>query len=337
MQFRSCFYLGVLLLCLGCTQKAPQEVNDLYPVKLYKKYGFINAKGEVVIEPKFFSVNWFGGNRAIVETAPGRKAMIDKKGNIIFQDTTGILHIEYQDGLVKFTTKDKQRCFLDSLGKTRFCLSDSILFAESTFSCERLLVRLPGVTFAYLDTNGKEMYRFKRGFPDNYEEEVARRSFNGRTCYFDKNGKRLFCVQGPGRNFNSERALIEQKGNVYFVDKKGNKKIKVPTHSHVASFNEGFAQVQKQGKNGFINTKGEEVIPMLYAQVAPFASGLVAVRRDTTNSKWIFLNERNEQVIPTAYDEVAMPGFRGELAYVRQESTWGYINKKGEWVWKASR
>ncbi len=79
---------------LGCTEQIPQNSVNLYPVKMGKNYGYINAQGQVIIEPIFFSVNWFSENRAIVETAPGRKAMINKKGNIIFQDTTGFLHIE---------------------------------------------------------------------------------------------------------------------------------------------------------------------------------------------------------------------------------------------------
>lgn len=335
MQIRL-FVLCLFFFCAGCKKEVQLDQTKLYPVKIGKQYGYINASGEIAIEPSFFSVNWFNGDRAIVETAPGRKAMIDETGRLIFQDTTGFLHLEYQDGRVKFETKNQKSCFLDSLGITRFCLSDSVVFAESAFSCKRLLVRLQGGIFAYLNTDGQEVYRFRRGFPGNYSDDVVRRSFNGRSCYFNKNGKNLFCVRGPGGNFSNDRVLIEEKYNIYFVDKKGSKKISPLPYDKVTPFVNGFASIQKNKKLGFINTAGEVVIPLMYAQSGIFSSDIAAVQQDH-KGKWKFINSRNELVIAKEFDEVAMPGFRGELAYVRQDSTWGYINKKGEFVWRSNQ
>ncbi|MFN7119968.1 MAG: WG repeat-containing protein, partial [Saprospiraceae bacterium] len=301
------------------------------PVKIGKKYGYINVKGEVIIEPKFFSVNWFSDNRAIVETAPGRKAMINKKGNIIFQDTTGFLHIEYKDGLVRFN-KNERSCFLDSLGQVRFCLPDSVSFAETAFFDERLLIRHAAGYFAYLDPQGKEVYRFRRGFPGNYHEDKVRRNFNRRTCFFNKNGRRLFCVQGPADDFNSNRALIEQKGNIYYIDNKGYPVIRQLPYDRVTAFVNGFALVEQAEKVGFIDTNGEEVIPPRYEKSLYFSSGLVAVQ--VAENQWIFVDEHNEQVIPQTFKAVTAPGFVGELAYVYLGGRWCYINKKGDIIWE---
>lgn len=334
MPIKSLFYWFITLLFIACNKPTPQKGNpiDLYPVKIGKKYGYINASGIVTIQPIFFSVNWFSGNRAIVETAPGKKAMIDKDGNIIFQDTTGFLHIEYQDGLVRFDKKER-RCFLDSLGRVKFCLNDSILFAESVFSCERLLIRHTAGYFAYLDPFGKEVYRFQKGFAHSYAEEVGRRNFNGRTCFFNKNGKRLFCVQGPANDFNSGRALIEKNGNIYYIDKKGRIKIKQLPYDQVTPFMNGFAMVEKNKKFGFINTEGIAVIPPKYEKSLIFSEKLAAVQ--LTDNQWIFIDQYDHRALPQTFEAIAAPGFKGELAYVQYNGSWGYVNKKGEMIWTA--
>ncbi len=238
--------------------------------------------------------------------------------------------IEYKDGLVRFNKKEKS-CFLDSLGQVRFCLSDSILFAETAFSCERLLIRHAAGYFAYLDPYGKEVYRFQRGFPRNYAEDLARRNFNGRTCFFNKNGKRVFCVQGPANDFSSGRALIEKKGTIHYIDNKGRIKIKQLQYDRVTSFVNGFALVEKNNKFGFIDTAGAEVVPPKYEKCLNFSEELAVVQM--AENQWVFVDRNNKQALPQTFEAIAAPGFRGELAYVRYNGSWGYVDKKGIMIW----
>lgn len=336
-------FLTVFIFIVGCQPKqaTPPEV-DLYPVKAGNRYGYINAAGKVIIKPQFFSVNWFQENRAIVETAPGKKAMIDLKGNIIFQDTTGFLHLEYRDGLIRFNNLQQDICFVDSLGKVRFCLDDSVLFSETFFANERLLIRQKIGYFAYLNLQGEAVYRFRRGFPGNYADGLARRNFNGRTCYFNTSGARQFCIKGRGSDFSCGLALITQDKNVLYVDKFGKKKLRNLPYTAVTPFINGFAEVQvhelKNGqlfkRIGFINTEGKETIPLTYIKALSFSSGVVAVQ--TIAYKWIFLDQNNRLLFSQTFDDVAAPGFVGKLAYVQRAGAWFYINKNGEIVWKAT-
>ena len=53
-------------------------------------------------------------------------------------------------------------------------------------------------------------------------------------------------------------------------------------------FNEGLASVRRNGKEGFINESGIEVIPCKYDEVAPFDEGLARVK---LNGKWGTVNK----------------------------------------------
>ena len=48
-------------------------------------WGYVNKRGEVVIEPHFASAISFSGGLAIVELGGGKWAYIDKKGNFVWK------------------------------------------------------------------------------------------------------------------------------------------------------------------------------------------------------------------------------------------------------------
>lgn len=328
------FCLFILLLtCWRCDQPKQFPPVDRYPVQVGKRFGFIDEKGNMAIKPQFHSVEWFNDNRAIVQLEAGKKVMIDKQGRTVFQDTSGYLQRMFTDGLIRFDKKDGVATYIDTLGQERFYLSASIVDSDHYFSEERLRVRLFNRRFAFLDTNGNVAFEVNRGFPGRFSEGLVRINFNGRTCYLDKSGKRKFCVKGQGYDFagwNGLAMVVENK-KTYFINKQGKVALQDFRYDSVAQFINGFAKVEKNGKKGFIDRKGREAIPPVYEDATFFSSGLVAVKR--SGEDWIFVNEHNEQVIEQSFDEITMPGFIGELAYVYTKSTQGYINRQGIFVW----
>ena len=62
----------------------------------------------------------------------------------------------------------------------------------------------------------------------------------------------------------------------------------------VCEFNEGFAAVQKDGKWGYINTKGEQIIECKFDDTNYFNEGFAAVKKD---GKWGYINTKGYSVI----------------------------------------
>jgi len=95
-------------------------------------------------------------------------------------------------------------------------------------------------------------------------------------------------------------------------------------YDSVGDFSEGLAQVELNGKWGYVNKQGEEVVPVKYDSLRYFSEGLAIVK---LNNRCGFINEQGEEVVPPKYDEVV--DFHEGFAVVRLNDKFGYINTEG--------
>lgn len=78
---------------------------------------------------------------------------------------------------------------------------------------------------------------------------------------------------------------------------------------------------------GYINAKGDPIIPFEYEETVEFAEGLARVKK---NGKYGFINRHNQVVIPFIYSDVH-ESFSEGLAPVSFDGfSFGYINQQGE-------
>ena len=87
--------------------------------------------------------------------------------------------------------------------------------------------------------------------------------------------------------------------------------------------------IDKNDKNGFINTKGEEVIPCKFDSAFSFSSNGYA--RVEVDGKYGYINEQGKEVIPCKFDSADDFSSNG-LAVVEVDGKYGYINEQGEEV-----
>ena len=89
--------------------------------------------------------------------------------------------------------------------------------------------------------------------------------------------------------------------------------------------NEGLCKVHKDGKFGYIDTKGNEVIPGQFDHARLFVNGMAAV---AVGNRWGFIDKTGRYVINPQYDDAG--DFLGGVAAVRSEDKWGYIDTSGK-------
>lgn len=110
----------------------------------------------------------------------------------------------------------------------------------------------------------------------------------------------------------------------------------IQKYEKLGSFSEGLAAVMRDGKWGYINTKGEEVIPCQFPNpyedyiASPFSEGLALVQKD---GKWGFVNTEGVEVIPINIDAEAVGKFSEGLAFVYKDNeNFFVIDKEGKTV-----
>ncbi len=106
-----------------------------------------------------------------------------------------------------------------------------------------------------------------------------------------------------------------------------------PQFQVACAFSEGLAFVCKEGLFGYIDTRGEWVIPPRFQYANNFSDGLAGV--PLGKHGWGFIDRAGNEVIPGKFAWVH-GGSRHGIAEVTFNRKRGYINKKGEWVWKPS-
>ena len=124
-------------------------------------------------------------------------------------------------------------------------------------------------------------------------------------------------------NFNEGFSAVLKDGKWGYINTKGEQIVECKFDG-VGYFNKGFAPVEKDGKWGYINTKGEQIVECKFDNGRDFNEGFVAVLKD---GKWGYINTKGEQIIECKFDDVGY--FNEGFAPVQKDGKYGYINTKG--------
>lgn len=120
------------------------------------------------------------------------------------------------------------------------------------------------------------------------------------------------------------------------LDRKGNTQFTFDYHE-IDRFSEGLAMVMdyEKGKCGYVNTKGEEVIPLSFESADSFSEGLAAASVESPKQEgetlWGYIDKTGNWVIKPQYGRAY--AFQDGLAMVEDtDRNIGYIDKTGKVV-----
>jgi hypothetical protein len=133
---------------------------------------------------------------------------------------------------------------------------------------------------------------------------------------------------GEASAFHEGFAQIEKDGKVGYIDKTG--KEAIPCKYDCAyNFTEGLAVIMKDDKYGYIDTKGNEVIPCEYDNADSYSEGLALVNK---GEKSLFIDKNGKIVIECSYDITY--SFHDGLARISKKNDnsfiAGFIDRNGK-------
>ncbi|MBQ2540708.1 MAG: WG repeat-containing protein [Paludibacteraceae bacterium] len=298
-------------------------------------FGYIDENGKMAISANYASVCAFSCGWAWA-LEDGEKQFIDKDGKSVIPDP-----FPYDDffyfNRIRFKEDGKYGMY-DENWKV-------VIPAEYKYlgSCteDGLIAFSEDGEYGYLDKDGKvviqeqfyDVYSFAGGIAVVFEKKDDEYRYG----IIDKKGNFLVDFQKKFlKNLGEGRVAFQNAstGKFGMMDKNGNEIISAK-YDYINPFTCGLAIVQKGDKYGFINTKGEEVIPCRYHDAYYFYDDVVFVQK-SSDSRRECINKKGETLFSLKEQERVSEPFINGLALVRSSDykQWRYINKKGETIYK---
>ena len=185
--------------------------------------------------------------------------------------------------------------------------------------------------YGFIDKTGKKVVAPQYDKVSDFNEGAAVVIKNGNQYIIDQTGKRIaqsdFYYFYETDEFNNGlfRVFNNDNNRYAFINKKGKRISKY--YTHVENYKNGFARVKGEsdvftnnGKIGFINTSGKEIVSPKYTSAQDFSEGLAVVE---LNGKYGFINTQGKEVIKPKYEDAL--SFSEGLAAVKINGKWGYI------------
>lgn len=286
-------------------------------------YGFINAKGKVVVPCQYSDGHHFCEDMALVclttdEDATAKEyAYINKKGKAI---VSGLKSDSYSDdfgdfscGLAKVKTKALGTVFYNKKGEIAI---DSTITAKyysiDDFSEDLAVVCKKktkgwGNLYGFINTKGEEVIPCTYESADEFQEGTAivriEQNDEYKSVLIDTKGE-MISGKYDGIHFNANGYAFAgtEKGNKVtwtLLNNKGEELCTLPAyHEPTGIVSEGLAAVAnmqlKDELEGYINLKGEVVIPCKYTVTYAFKDGKAWVEVEDDDEYYI--NKKGERI-----------------------------------------
>lgn len=347
-------HIWVFALLLFISPSVFAQVSDPegpLPIIQNGKMGYISKKGEIVIRPQF-DVSSYLGMPQFSEFSEGMAA-IKSKGLIGYIDSSGDFVVapqfkdgrKFSSGLAAVKIGDRWG-FIDQKGALRIAPQFT---TAGDFSEGLAQVEVDGKR-GYIDKTGKLviMPRFRPSdldFGDEGEFKSGVANVREGMQYFmiDRSGQTVGkCVFDCLTNFYDGMALIKGYKNsrplLGFMDEKGFIAIE-PTYGDAGRFSEGLVQVKYGNRTTpggwfYIDRTGQQAIKGTFWVAGSFSEGLAVVARDNYIKRG-YMDRTGTVVIKAQFDRAGQ--FKGGLARISIGNKWGYIDKKGNYVWEPSK
>jgi hypothetical protein len=327
--------------------------TTLYPIfvrqgrsKTRFKVGYINQRGEVVIDPIFDYATRFYEGLAAVEVR-NRWGVINASGEFTIQPQSWGW-CRFRDGLASISVRGKWGV-IDRTGK--FVLKPKYdylgSFKEGLALCRAGELR--SARYGFVDRSGTEVTRPVFHDAQDFSEGLAAAKVGNLWGYIDPSGAfkitPRFDGAGAGKRWPDTRAGYFTSGlapvwsgqdSYRFIDTTGAFAFD-RGFDDANSFCEGRAVIKLSGRYGFIEPNGETVIECRFTLARDFSEGLARVQEKESRPGFPprsgFIDLHGQMAIEPAFRSAE--SFHDGLSLVTTEDSIGYINELGEYVWQA--
>lgn len=295
--------------------------DGLAKVKKDDKYGFIDARGNVVIVPQYRYADNFNQGIARVSLDYAHDGIIDKKGSVLLPlQYDRIADFEEELAMVE---KDNKYGFVNKQGKIVIPLQYDANYDEVIYFDEGLAtVFVKDKGYGSIDKTGKVVIPLQYDESYGFSEGLAKVKKDDKYGFIDKTGKIVIPFSyeyETGDYFSNGLTSVTVKDKIGFIDKMG--KVVIPpiydiseespyfslhhtgeqNFSGTGVFKNNLAVMIKDEKFGMIDKNGVAIIDFKYDYLYPFnPHGKAAAAK---NNQCGVIDKSEKTIIPFAYQD----------------------------------
>jgi hypothetical protein len=339
VKFALCF---LVFFVISCHNIAGSEI--LFPLRINNRYGFINNKGQLILDPIFEFAQPFSDDRALIQKN-GKYGFINTRGEVVFY-VEGITSHQwirsFSNGLAAVRSNNRQWGFVDKDGQ--FVISPQFYHVRNFTEGVAAVKKNATSMYIYIDKTGREAFpgkTFKVAYQKSegymvvgqqiYEDTWVEGQHEGERISIS--GMRYGVINSKGDTVIpiTEITHDTEVSNGYFKCSRGfvdmQNRVVIDRFFQISGrFYDGVIPVSSDGmKFGLIDKEGKYIILEIFDQIQTFSSGYGVFVQD---GKYGFIDTAGNIVIEPLFD-FAM-AFKGELAFIKINGIDGYITKTGK-------
>lgn len=301
------------------------------------EWGYIDKNGKEIVRPQYYHAeNFEDGFAQVSLSSYGKDGIIDKKGNEViplsFKSvylTDGGLFKLYNDNYALFSKKGKQ---ITEFEYDNISENDNGLYSVRKLIGEDKGLFKNNYKYGWINTEGKEVIPIKYDWACDFERNVAVVQLDKKYYLINEKGETLplkydrvgEVSQGLVRVGN---LTSDTTGLIGFIDRKGNEVIPLIYDDVRFDFMNGVARVRRNGKWGFIDTTGRAICRFEYESVDYNGGKYLSVRKDKFEG---LINRRGETIIPISYNQIYDEPDEFGMLLARKNGYWGVIDTNGK-------
>jgi hypothetical protein len=325
MTWKTCgiiVMIAVAMLTEGCSKGEPFSM-DLIPVRSDGKWGYVDAKGKIIINPQFREASPFSGGIARVIATDGKVGYIDQEGTYIVNPTYKYGTV-FSEGLACVTKENGSPEYIDNKGRSQFSVSNAEM--AGTFS-EGLAPVQVSNKWGFVNTAGEMVINPQFDEVQAFSDGLVAARLGADWGYIDKAGQIAVAYQfQQAQPFKSGKARVSNGSQYGYITADGRYLIN-PQFDDAGNFSEDVASFRQGKAVGYIDEKGKIIINPQFSHADVFSGGLAAV---ASGSKWGYVDKEGKFIINPQFEWASR--FFGGIAFVHSGGRVGIIDDNGRYL-----
>jgi len=295
-----------------------------FPFYKEGKYGFIDEEGKVMIEPQY----------EVVEPYTEGLGLVVKNGELGFLNKAGdlVIPFDYDDGEpfyegLAIVSRNDKYGMIDRTNKAVIPFQYDLV---GKFS-QGLALVANDTAYGFVGKEGKVVIPMILDYANDFDKGHALIEVDGKKGIINTKGRQVVKAQYEYlENFNRYGVARAKNDSAYgLIDLQGSEILPFE-YERIGEFGDSLAMISKEGKYGYVNSKGEIQIPLKYdfnteAMVwGVFESGYAKFKE---GDKYGLLNTTGEEVYPAIFEDVGRYD-ETQLVAVKKRGKWGYADQK---------